>query len=111
MAVWPNLRPFGIFCGHLVYFVAIWYILWSFGTFCGHLVYFSPFWYVVPKKIWQPCIGWNPSFLSHPSQQESQVLRQVNFLGNPPFFFTYLAPASRAGLPDGLFSNQKSKFG
>jgi hypothetical protein len=31
---WPNrsvLRPFGIFCGQLVYFVAIWYILRSFG--------------------------------------------------------------------------------
>jgi hypothetical protein len=52
------LRPFGIFCCHLVYFVDIWYILWPVGTFCGHLVYvptyFFRFWYVVPRKIWQP---------------------------------------------------------
>jgi hypothetical protein len=24
--LWPILCPFGIFCGHLVYFVSIWYI-------------------------------------------------------------------------------------
>jgi hypothetical protein len=27
------LRPFDIFCVHVVYFVVIWYILWSFGIF------------------------------------------------------------------------------
>jgi hypothetical protein len=32
MAIWSILRPFGIFCGHLVCY--IWY---------GHLVYFSRF--------------------------------------------------------------------
>jgi hypothetical protein len=26
----------------------IWNILWPFGIFCGHLVYFFPFWYVIP---------------------------------------------------------------
>jgi hypothetical protein len=26
-------------------FTAIWYKLWPFGIVCGHLVYFSPFWY------------------------------------------------------------------
>jgi hypothetical protein len=26
MAVWSILQPFGIFCGHLVYFMVIWYI-------------------------------------------------------------------------------------
>jgi hypothetical protein len=31
------LWPFGIFYGHLVYFMAIWYILWPFGIFYGHL--------------------------------------------------------------------------
>jgi hypothetical protein len=36
---WYILRPFGIFCGHLVYFAAIWYILWPYGIFYGHLVY------------------------------------------------------------------------
>jgi hypothetical protein len=34
------LRPFGIFYGHLVYFVVISYIV-------------PQFWYVVPRKIWQ----------------------------------------------------------
>jgi hypothetical protein len=48
MAIWNILWPFGIFCGHLVYFVTIWYISRAFGTF-------SPFWYVIPRKIWQPC--------------------------------------------------------
>jgi hypothetical protein len=32
---------FGIFYGHLVYFMAIWYILWPFGIFYGPLVYFG----------------------------------------------------------------------
>jgi hypothetical protein len=36
------LRPFGIFCAYLVYFVPIWYIF-------GNLAH------VVPRKIWQPC--------------------------------------------------------
>jgi hypothetical protein len=33
------LWPFGIFCGHLVYFIVIWYILWPFGIFYCHLEY------------------------------------------------------------------------
>jgi hypothetical protein len=68
MAIYSFLLPFGIFCGHLVYFVAIWYtylvyfvaiwyiwyILWPFGIFYSHLQYFFPFWSVAPIKIWQP---------------------------------------------------------
>jgi hypothetical protein len=46
----------GIFYDHLVYCIAIGNILWPFGIFCGHLVYFPPFWYFVPRKIWQPCL-------------------------------------------------------
>jgi hypothetical protein len=38
----------------LIYFMVIWSILRPFGLFCGHLVYFLPFWYVVQRKIWQP---------------------------------------------------------
>jgi hypothetical protein len=34
------LRPFGTFCGHLVYFMFIWYILCLFGIVYGYLVYF-----------------------------------------------------------------------
>jgi hypothetical protein len=29
--------PFGLFYGHLAYFMAIWSILWPFGLFYGHL--------------------------------------------------------------------------
>jgi hypothetical protein len=39
-----TLRPFGIFCGHIVYFMVIWYI------------FSRVFWYVVPREIWQHCI-------------------------------------------------------
>jgi hypothetical protein len=31
----------GIFYDHLEYFMAIWYNLWPFGIDCGHLLYFS----------------------------------------------------------------------
>jgi hypothetical protein len=34
---------FGLFYGHLVYFVVVWSTLWSFGLFCGRLEYFSCF--------------------------------------------------------------------
>jgi hypothetical protein len=39
-AIWSILRPFDIFCGNLVYFVAIWYI------FCCNLVFFVAIWYI-----------------------------------------------------------------
>jgi hypothetical protein len=37
----------------LVYFMTIWNILWPFGIECGHLVYFSSFGMFDPRKIWQ----------------------------------------------------------
>jgi hypothetical protein len=65
MAIWSILWPFGLFYGHLVYFMAIWSILWPFGIFYAHLIYFwkfgivSPFAYVVPRQsgnpVMQPC--------------------------------------------------------
>jgi hypothetical protein len=55
------LRPFGMFLGHLVYFLAIWNEQRPFGIFLGHLVIkwsfgiFSPvFGTIVSRKIWQP---------------------------------------------------------
>jgi hypothetical protein len=63
MDIWYILWTFGIFYGHLVYFMDIWYILWTFGIFCGNVVYFPPFWYVVPRKIRQPCSRPNISAL------------------------------------------------
>jgi hypothetical protein len=52
---WCILWPFGVFCGHLVYFVVIWYIF-------GHLVYFWPFgivlaiWYIFGHLVYIPIL-------------------------------------------------------
>jgi hypothetical protein len=43
------MEDIGLFCGHLVYFMAIWSILWPFGLFCGHLVNFMVIWYIFPR--------------------------------------------------------------
>jgi hypothetical protein len=45
----------GIFYDHLEYFMAICYNFWPFGIVCGHLLYFSQFGMFEPRKIWQPC--------------------------------------------------------
>jgi hypothetical protein len=34
MPIWNMLWPFGIYYGHLVYYVVIWYIFHRFGTLC-----------------------------------------------------------------------------
>jgi hypothetical protein len=49
MAIRSILLPFGIFCGHLVYFTSIWYILWPFDLFYCHLVDFVAFWYIFTR--------------------------------------------------------------
>jgi hypothetical protein len=36
---WHILRPFGLFCGHFVYFTEICYFLYPFGIFYIHLVF------------------------------------------------------------------------
>jgi hypothetical protein len=49
----------------LLYFMTIWNSFWSFGTYnlrpfglvCGHLVYFSRFGMFGTRKIWQPCFA------------------------------------------------------
>jgi hypothetical protein len=38
----------------LEYLMAIWYNLWPFGIACGHLLCFSQFGMFGPRKIWQP---------------------------------------------------------
>jgi hypothetical protein len=47
----------GIFYDHLEYCMAIRYNLWPFGIVCGHLLYFSRFGMFGPRKICQPCLG------------------------------------------------------
>jgi hypothetical protein len=44
----------GIFYDHLQHFMAIWYNLWPFGIVCGHLLYFPQFGMFGPRKVWQP---------------------------------------------------------
>jgi hypothetical protein len=40
IAIWSILRPFGLFCDHLVYFTVI-------CLFCGHLVYLLVIWFIL----------------------------------------------------------------
>jgi hypothetical protein len=48
LGTWYILWAFGIFSGHLVYFVSTWYICGHWGIFCGHLVYFFVgIWYIL----------------------------------------------------------------
>jgi hypothetical protein len=44
----------GIFYDRLEYFTAIWYNVWPFCIVCGHLLYFPHFDMFGPIKIWQP---------------------------------------------------------
>jgi hypothetical protein len=44
----------GMFYDHCEYFTAIWYNLRPFGLVCGHLVYFSQFGMFGLRKLWQP---------------------------------------------------------
>jgi hypothetical protein len=48
------MKNVGIFFDRLEYFTAIWYNLWPFGIACGHLLYFSKFGTFGSRKIWQP---------------------------------------------------------
>jgi hypothetical protein len=52
---------------HLEYFSINWYNLWPFGIVCGHFVYFSRFDMFGPRKIWQP---WSEVTTRFPKNQE-----------------------------------------
>jgi hypothetical protein len=87
------------------------YIYWPLGIFYGHLEYFvlifPPFWYVVHKKSGNPdsnSIVFSEYFIRY---SNSEFLGK----GSTTVFSSVCACAiSRPGLPDGLFSNQKSQF-
>jgi hypothetical protein len=49
-----EMKHVGVFYDTSEYFMAIWYILWPFGIVCGHLVYFSRIGMFRPREIWQP---------------------------------------------------------
>jgi hypothetical protein len=45
-----GMENVGIYYAHLEYFTAIWYNVWPLVINCGHLVYFFQLWYVWTKK-------------------------------------------------------------
>jgi hypothetical protein len=65
----------GIFHDHLEYFMAIWYNLWPFGIVCGHLLYFSRFGMFGSRKIWQP---WKENAFKHAGRSNQQKIHRVN---------------------------------
>jgi hypothetical protein len=73
----------GIFHDHLEYFMAIWYNVWPFGIACGHLLYFSRFGMFGPRKIWQP---WLRPSTDHQAAFEALCrcfsVKKENFEGN-----------------------------
>jgi hypothetical protein len=126
------MEDVGIFYADLVHFTAFCYMLWTFGIVRGNLVYFSPFWYFVPRKIWQPLSSACPvqafsqgrgnqlaGGLFSPIEKagafrcrqavRARTFQRARLAGFVEFerHLSWLRP----GLPDGLFSNQKSTFG
>jgi hypothetical protein len=55
------MENLGEFYDHLVYFTATGNILLPFGILCGHLVYFPPFWYFVQRKSGNPALRSPPA--------------------------------------------------
>jgi hypothetical protein len=51
------MENLGIFYDHLVYFTAIGNIVWPFGIVCGHLVYFLPVLVFCTKKYLATLFG------------------------------------------------------
>jgi hypothetical protein len=92
----PNLGKFwgpfnvGIFYDYLEYFMAIWYALWPFGIACGHLLYFSQFGMFGQRKFWQSCPV-------HGNRIVWQSLKHRGCVGDPHFhvkkgnFFSFCA--------------------
>jgi hypothetical protein len=80
--IWSILWAFGIFCGHLVYFMDIWCILWPFGRFYGRLVYFYRFGMLCQEK------SGNPALIPEAeSTLNSELGREVLIWMSPSFTF------------------------
>jgi hypothetical protein len=81
------LENVDIFYGHLEYSTAIWYNVWPFGIICGHWGYFSRFGMFGRTKIRQPCIAqqiayvavctYNAQFLNHRANACSCSIRRI----------------------------------
>jgi hypothetical protein len=84
------MEDVGIFYGHLVY---VFY--GQIGKFNGHLVQFVVIWYIFPILVC--CTKKNLATLSDKVEVKTVTL--------------YSSKQRTTGLPDGIFSNQKSHFG
>jgi hypothetical protein len=83
----------------LVYYMAMWSILWLFNIFCGHLVYFMVIWYIFPVLVC--CTTKNLATL---------CFCVYKFTCASSTLIRHFVPLIESGLPDGLFSTQKSIF-
>jgi hypothetical protein len=83
--------------------MSIWSILWLFGKFCVYLVHFMVKWYIFPRfgMLCQEKSG-NPVSLDQLCKI-NRVCNQNRQLKENGVSIT--------GLPDGIFSYQKSQFG
>jgi hypothetical protein len=100
-----------IYYDRLEYLTAIWYKLWPSGIVYGHLVYFSHFGIFGARKIWQPRLQEAdlPACLRKPYLASlSKIYDRRNFSENGDGEGrTDFELGWGAGLPDGIFSNQK----
>jgi hypothetical protein len=105
------MKDNGIFYGHLVH-------LRSFVTFYGHLVQFVAIWYIFtcfgilkPRKIWQPCAGYGCTILALSNRMAPSLVCRRFQIQSKLLLLSFIRNSGRGsspGLPDGLFSNQKS---
>jgi hypothetical protein len=95
------MEEVGILYGHLGYFTAIWAILRPFGTY----TYFVAIWYLLHLVICYIFLRFGMLCQDKSGNPGSDRRRENRFFSARPFFW------SEPELPDGFFSNQKSKFG
>jgi hypothetical protein len=90
----------------LKYCIAIWNISLPFGISYDHLIHFFFIWNIFPVLVSSSkkdltTLGWATFWATFP----------LNSSGHPDRRLTFKHPAFTVGLPDVLFSNQKSQFG
>jgi hypothetical protein len=83
MAMLSNLRPNGIFYGHVVYFMSKWYILWPFG---GHFGIFFPVLVCCPDKNLATLLPYQDS--PPPTAQSIKVKKLAKTIRHPEGEFT-----------------------
>jgi hypothetical protein len=113
-----------IFCGNFKYFTAAWFILWRFANLVAiwHFPH-SPCWCILSRKIWQPCsfvgrfdstnfLRLNLTFLCHGRKGQGDVaVARKTKKQCASFHVGRWLDVPSPELPDGIFSNQKYRFG